>query len=78
MAEIGAMELCGSHIDSVIRFGWEFASGVEATIRGELRQVYHSAGEVVVNLASPVAANGSLSEFRLDDYDDVTIESGGR
>lgn len=71
---IEAIELSGTDIDRVITFGWEFSSGVEATVRGELRQVSHSAGEVVVNLCSPIAGNGSLSEFCLADYDDVTIE----
>lgn len=73
---IEAIELCGSYIDSVVKFDWEFDSGVEATIRGELRQVYHAAGEVVINLCSPTVGTGSLTEFRLDEYDDVTIEDG--
>lgn len=74
MGTIEAQELCGAHIDRVVKFDWEFESGVEAAIRGELRQIYHAAGHVVINLCAPTVSNGSLSEFQLDEYDDVEVE----
>ncbi|WP_078344696.1 hypothetical protein [Mycobacteroides chelonae] len=70
---IEAIELSGTNIDEVISFDWEFSSGVEARVRGELRQVYHVGGSVTVHLCDPTASTGSLTEFELNEDDEVSF-----
>ncbi|OHT67789.1 hypothetical protein BKG67_23035 [Mycobacteroides chelonae] len=71
---IQAVELSGEHIDEVVQFGWSFSSGVEANVRGELRQIYHASDNVTVNLSDPTGSTGSLTEFQLDLDEEVIVE----
>ena len=62
-----AMSLAGQHIGEVIRWTHELGSGrVHAVLTGELRQVYHTAGETVLNVCSAVYdTSGSMEEYSL-------------
>lgn len=63
-----AMNLAGQHIGDVIRWTHDLGSGrVHAVLTGELRQVYHTAGETVLNVCSAVYdTSGSMEEYVLD------------
>lgn len=62
-----AMNLAGQHIGEVIRWTDDLGSGrVHAVLTGELRQVYHTAGETVLNVCSAVYdTSGSMEEYGL-------------
>lgn len=61
-----AKSLNGHHIGSVVRFATHNARGLRMEIVAELRQIYHTSSEVIVNVISPDETHGDLDEFRLD------------
>lgn len=67
-ASLPALHVSGDHIGQVVSFRWTMPEGkVSALVMGELRQIYHTGGETVLNLTShEVDAGGSLAEFALD------------
>ena len=62
---VDASELNGNNIGSVIQFRHEMPAGrVHTLVTGELRQVYHTSGEVVLNICSHIEdTGGSMAEF---------------
>ncbi|WP_336881459.1 hypothetical protein [Rhodococcus globerulus] len=72
---VSAENLSGAHIDEIVVFPWKFKSGVEATVRGQLRQIYHTSAEAVVNLCGIDELTGDLSEFVLDRATRIEIEA---
>lgn len=72
---VTAQELAGQHVGHVIQFVTTLGSGkVHAWLTGELRQVYHTAGEVVVNVCSPKEDTaGSMEEYALETETPVRV-----
>lgn len=71
---IEAQFLTGAQIGRTVQFTWLFPdSRVQATVIGELRQVYHVTGEVVLNLTSHEADGADLTEFTLDDATSIIV-----
>lgn len=62
-----AGELTSSDIGSVFTFDWELPIGkTSARVTGELRQIYHTAHDTVLNLCSNSQDTaGSMDEFVL-------------
>lgn len=71
-----AQTLNGTHIGSVISFDWTLPTGkTSARVTGELRQVYHTAGETVLNLCSHMTdSGGEMDEFVLMPGWPITLE----
>lgn len=71
-----AGELASPHIGSVVSFDWELPTGkTSARVTGELRQIYHTSGDTVLNLCShTVDTAGSMDEFVLSPGQRVTLE----
>ena len=76
ITHIPARELCGFHIGMVISFAWIFPTGkTSARITGELRQIYHTAGETVLHLCSHMTDSaGEMDEFVLLATLEITLE----
>lgn len=77
-ASLPALHLSGDHIGQVISFRWTMPDGkVSAIVMGELRQIYHTSGDTVLNLTSHEEdAGGSLAEFCLDPELRITFWEG--
>jgi hypothetical protein len=73
---ITARELSGSNIGLVISFDWTLPTGkTSARITGELRQIYHTAGETVLHLCSHMMDSaGEMDEFVLLGTLEITLE----
>lgn len=72
---VSAEQLSGAHISALAYFDWKFPSGVQATVCGELRQIYHTSSETVLNLAGVGTQSDVLTEFTLDKATRVEIEA---
>lgn len=72
---VSAQEVAGQHIGRVVQFVTALGTGkVHAWITGELRQVYHRAGETVLYLCSPREDTaGSMEEYVLTDEAPVRV-----
>lgn len=72
---VTAESLSGKDIGKVIQFNWEMdGSKLLARITGELRQVYHTSAETVINATSHTEDTaGEMSEFVLDPGHEITM-----
>lgn len=69
-----AGELAVEEIGSIISFNTELSGGVHAVVTGELRQIYHTGSETVINVCSAVRdVSGDLAEFQLNHSDQVEV-----
>jgi hypothetical protein len=65
-------------IGSTVRFNWRMRSGVHAVVTGELRQIYYTAADIILNLSSGADTDGGeLSEFVLEPGTPITVNPEG-
>jgi hypothetical protein len=70
-----AIKLNGVLIGQVISFDWHFPSGgTSARVTGELRQIYHTGSDTVVQLCDHENPTGDLDEFVLTHADRIHVE----
>lgn len=71
---VPSAHLHAGHIGSLVVFNWRFpSSDVKAVVTGELRQIYHTASETVVNLTAPDRMDCDLTEYTLISGDTVLL-----
>lgn len=69
VAPLAASHLSGQHIGEIVSFHWTMPGGgrTQAVVTGELRQVYHTSAQTVLNLCSHLEDSmGELDEFVLE------------
>lgn len=68
--------LSGAHIGRVVSFAYLLPpGGVAAVVTGELRQVYHTSAETVLNLCSHTEDTaGDMTEFLLSPNQQVEVQ----
>lgn len=78
MSAIPAHHLSGREIGSVISFDYLLPpGGVAAVVTGELRQVYHTSADTIVNLCSHTEDTaGDMTEFVLSPNQQVREVKG--
>lgn len=62
---MNATHISGACIDCYVEFAWNFpGSDVEATVRGEIREIHHNPEGVTIWLANP-DGNGDKTGFTI-------------
>ncbi|NKR32226.1 hypothetical protein GS538_20315 [Rhodococcus hoagii] len=61
--DVLAKHLNAVHIGGLVEFDWAFPNGVAVTVRGELRQIYHTSNDTGLSLSAPDDHSGDLREF---------------
>lgn len=66
-----ARHISGEHVGSYVEFRWEFpGSGVEATVRGDIREVHHNPEGVTLWLANP-DGSGDKTGFTINELTEI-------
>lgn len=66
-----AEQVTANIIGSMVEFDWEYKnSGVESTIKGELRQIAHNSRNTVLILGG---GGGDVEEFEVDHMTKVSV-----
>lgn len=73
---IPAGHLSGAHIGRVVSFAYLLPpGGVAAVVTGELRQVYHTSADTILNLCSHTEDTaGEMTEFVLSPNQQVEVK----